>query len=351
MKKAFIKILESSSVVITNILIFLILIIITEIFFGYWFKNNLNIKLASERNIHRVYNLDFKYLKNDSSYIKNNDGFRINKINDSINNADIAFIGGSTVNQKFLNYNESMVGIISDNKPKIKIVNAGVDGMSIKGHIKSHGLWFDKIKNFNPKYYIYIIGINDRYLVDTFSFRDHIDNLEESDSISNLRELLESNSFFFTKGRYIKSLMYLKYGLKIGSKDVKKNHVYLERNKNEFISFFERERKYNQLSDKKKYIKFENWYSNRLEELSNIVTSKGSVPIYINQTTGYGHSFESYIVAKTITKHCKEKKITCLNSAKNLQFKFEDFYDESHLNIEGSKKFADYILKNLDIFQ
>ena len=51
MKKAFIKLHESSSVVITNILVFLILIIITEIFFGYWFKNNLNIKLASERNI------------------------------------------------------------------------------------------------------------------------------------------------------------------------------------------------------------------------------------------------------------------------------------------------------------
>ena len=122
MKKVFIKLLESSSVVATNILIFLILVVITEITFGYWFKNNLDIKLASERNIYRVYNLDFTYLKNDALYIKNNDGFRVNEGNDSINNADIAFVGGSTVNQKFLNYNESMVGIISNNNPKKKLL-------------------------------------------------------------------------------------------------------------------------------------------------------------------------------------------------------------------------------------
>ena len=169
--------------------------------------------------------------------------------------------------------------------------------------------------------------------------------------IANISSNCNTHNKKINKHEELLTFIEQKKPYKIGSKNVKKNHVYLERNKNEFISFFEREKKYNQLSDKKKYIKFENWYSNRLEELSNIVTSKGSIPIYINQTTGYGHSFESYIVAKTITKHCKEKKITCLNSAKNLQFKFEDFYDESHLNIEGSKKFADYILENLDIFQ
>ena len=32
---------------------------------------------------------------------------------------------------------------------------------------------------------------------------------------------------------------------------------------------------------------------------------------------------------------------------KNLQFKFEDFYDESHLNIEGSKKFAENLLAGM----
>ena len=76
--------------------------------------------------------------------------------------------------------------------------------MSIKGHINSFKFWFDKIENFRPKYFIYILGINDRYLIDTFSFREHVDNLEESTKRGNIREYLESNSFFYKKGRYIK---------------------------------------------------------------------------------------------------------------------------------------------------
>jgi len=49
-------------------------------------------------------------------------------------------------------------------------------------------------------------------------------------------------------------------------------------------------------------------------------------------------------------KHCENNSLTCLNLAKNLKLEYEDFYDESHLNINGSKKFADYIYKNLKIF-
>ena len=61
----------------------------------------------------------------------------------------------------------------------------------------------------------------------------------------------------------------------------------------------------------------------------------GSIPIFINQTTGYGHSYESFIVARTITNHCKKNKLTCLNLAKEINLEYEDFYDESHVNRSG----------------
>jgi len=339
-------------ILIANMLVFFAAIVLVEVFFGYWFKNKLENKLSSERNIYRIYVTNFKYLNNSSLYIKNNFGFRVRSTDEDISFPDIVFIGGSTVNQKFLNYDETTVGILKKNLSNYKILNAGVDGMSVKGHINSFEMWFDKINKFKPKYYIFLIGINDRYMIETFRFRDYIDNLEESDDRSNLREYLESNSFFFTKGRIVKSVLYLKYGIDLGIKKVKRNHVYIERNKFKFVSYLDRKNQYLLLSkkEKQKYEKFKKWYLDQLNQLTEKVKERGAIPIFINQTTGYGQSFESLVVAETVLDNCKIKKIKCIDVAGKLDFEYEDFYDESHLNISGSKKIANYILSELNNF-
>ena len=346
--------LKITKIILINLLIFFLTFVTFELFLGTWFKNNFKYKLSSERNINRVYKFDFEYHKGISHYIKNNYGFRIK--NDDINfdpsTIDIVFAGGSTINQKFINYDDSIVGILANKNKNLKMANSGVDGMSIKGHINSFKFWFNKIKNLKPKYFIYVLGINDRYLIEKYAFRDHVDNLEESNFRGNLREYLESNSFFYTHSRKLKSLLYLKYKLEIGTKKVKLNHVYLDRNKNEFISYEEIEKNFMKLNKNKKikYLEFERWYLSQLHILTDLVYNVGALPIFITQTTGYGHSFESFIVAKTIIKHCDINKLLCLNLAKDLNLKYEDFYDESHLNITGSKKMAEYIHTNISIF-
>jgi hypothetical protein len=346
--------LKITKIILINLLIFFLTFVTFELFLGTWFKNNFKYKLSSERNINRVYKFDFEYHKGISHYIKNNYGFRIK--NDDINfdpsTIDIVFAGGSTINQKFINYDDSIVGILANKNKNLKMANSGVDGMSIKGHINSFKFWFNKIKNLKPKYFIYVLGINDRYLIEKYAFRDHVDNLEESNFRGNLREYLESNSFFYTHSRKLKSLLYLKYKLEIGTKKVKLNHVYLDRNKNEFISYEEIEKNFMKLNKNKKikYLEFERWYLSQLHILTDLVYNVGALPIFITQTTGYGHSFESFIVAKTIIKHCDINKLLCLNLAKDLNLKYEDFYDESHLNITGSKKMAEYINTNISIF-
>ena len=339
-----------SKIIIINLFILFLSIVLIELFFGYWFKNELKNKLSSERNIYRIYNTDFKFLKNTSTYIKNNYGFRVENLNEDIHNPDYVFVGGSTINQKFLNFDETVVGILKKNIKNKKIINAGVDGMSIKGNLNSFEMWFDKIDNFNPKFYVFTLGVNDRYMIDTFRFRDFIDNLEEATRSDNLRELIESNSFFITKGRIIKSVLYLKYGINLGINNVKKNHVYIERGKVEFVSFKDREKQYQNLKkeEKIKYENFKTWYFLKLQELTKKTESRNSIPIFINQITGYGHSFESYIIADTILKHCEIYKLKCINVAEEVDFLFDDFYDENHLNQKGSRKMAEYIYKNLN---
>ena len=53
------KFLNLFKLIFVNILIFLIFLIILELIFGSWFKNNFKLRLSSERNINRVYKFDF----------------------------------------------------------------------------------------------------------------------------------------------------------------------------------------------------------------------------------------------------------------------------------------------------
>ncbi len=131
--------LKITKIILINLLIFFLTFITFELFLGTWFKNNFKYKLSSERNINKVYKFDFEYHKGISHYIKNNYGFRIK--NDDINfdpsTIDIVFAGGSTINQKFIDFDDSIVGILANKNKNLKMANSGVDGMSIKWHINS----------------------------------------------------------------------------------------------------------------------------------------------------------------------------------------------------------------------
>ena len=74
--------------------------------------------------------------------------------------------------------------------------------------------------------------------------------------------------------RYMES--YLKYGLDVGVKEVKRNHVYIERDRMEFISYNDRKKNFDKLSAerKNKYLKFEKWYLKKLDELTKLVIGR-----------------------------------------------------------------------------
>ena len=182
------KFLNLFKLIFVNILIFLIFLLILELIFGSWFKNNFKLRLSSERNINRVYKFDFNNHKGQSLYIRDNLGFRIAKNSTNPKDIDIVFAGGSTTNQKFLNYDETIVGILDDKIKKYKFVNSGIDGMSIIGHINSFDFWYNKIENFNPSYFIFYIGVNDQFLFSENKIDRNVDKLTEASKKAKIRE-------------------------------------------------------------------------------------------------------------------------------------------------------------------
>ena len=268
-------------------------------------------------------------------------GFRVPKNKEFFENPDIIFVGGSTTNQKFTNYEETIVGRLQAKFDNLNIINAGIDGISILGHINSFDLWFDKIENFGPKYYIYYIGINDKSNLKKVTKINSIDNLTESSFKNDLIRYLKSNSFFFDNLRKLKTILYLKTGKDLFLNVVNdKAVVYGERTSENFRYYSEFEK-----NNSKDLIN--EHYKSLLINLTNKVKERNSEIIYVTQISGSGMSENLFIIANTIMSHCNNFKLSCVNLAKDGNLQYDDFYDWAHLNPDGSKKVSDFLTKKL----
>tara|TARA_B110001450_G_C17647166_1_gene491713 strand:+ start:26 stop:1096 length:1071 start_codon:yes stop_codon:yes gene_type:complete len=332
-------------ILIFNIVIFISTIILLELFLGDWFNNPLKNKLSSERNINRIYSFKFSNYEGHSHYKRDNFAFRSDQ-ETVLDKVDVVFTGGSTTNQKFLKTEDTFVSLLDKKNKKTLIVNAGIDGMSIRGHIKSFQYWFNKMPKLKPKYFIFYIGINDQQLftslntINDYKAANPIDSLKESNALADLREYLESNSFFYNSLREIKAKIFLNFSKEIGANKVNsKTIVYGKRSSSNFTP-------YN--ANKFKKLKIPNSeYLELLNTLTKEVSNFGSKPIYITQISGNGMNERLYLISETIMHHCKKKDLVCINLAKKINLDYSDFYDGYHLNPNGSKKVFTYLDKEL----
>ena len=340
MKRLYLK------VVLINFLISLLLIVVLDIILGDWFNNNFDLKLSSERNINRSYQFNFTNYKGKSYYKRDKFGFRMDK-NINPQQIKIVFLGGSTINEKFTNYSETIVGIfenkLSKSNNSYKVANAGIDGMSILGHINSFNYWFDKIDNFKPEFYIYYIGLNDSFLqLDNLR---SVDLLEETSSLNRIKYFIISNSFFVKIYRNAVENINKKFNLNISINKIE-SKVYGERDPNrKFIKWNEMYDKNYKLSEND--LKFKELYEEKLKVLNNLVKNRNGKIIFITQTSGYGLSERLYLIAETIMSFCENEKLFCINLAKDLALEQNDFYDWAHLTPKGSEKAANYIYQKI----
>ena len=146
-----------------NLLFLFTLLILIELIFGYWFDDdNFGIHMRKHRNKYELYETKFNKKEYKFFYKRNFYGFRDEQI-ENLNKINYIFLGGSTGNERFLPQNLTIVGKLNKKfeNEKIKIINASVDGKTLKGHINDFKFWFPKLNNFKPKYFIIYTGIND----------------------------------------------------------------------------------------------------------------------------------------------------------------------------------------------
>ena len=203
-----------TKIIFVNFLVFLISILIIEIFFGHYFSDHSFGPYMREHRMKKIpVNFWYKGAEYDYIYKRNYHGFRGEEIDPS--QIEAVIVGGSTTDERYKPYEftitHNLNSLLKKNGYNFKIINAGIEGQSTVGHIYNFKHWFPKLKNFSPKLYIFYIGINDfNFGPDQDEYFNsggdgHVINPEASEVFF---DTVKSNSFFYDKLRIIKQKYY-----------------------------------------------------------------------------------------------------------------------------------------------
>jgi lysophospholipase L1-like esterase len=317
-----------------NLIFFIILILIFEVFFGYWFKdNNFGIYMRKERRINWQTKANFYGKEHNFFYKRNFWGFRGEELDPK--DIKVVFEGGSTGNQRYTPEHLTIVGLLNKKFEKIndqkKIYNASTDGKTVEGYVNDFLFWFPKIPQFNPEYVIFYVGINDRY-----KGEKHYDQKISFKKLDQLKDYIKNNSITIDKFKTIKNKYYPTNTLSYNFDNLKlyKNFDYYNYIKAKKIYKLPSEKNLTQLKR----------FKLRLNKLENIIDNNNYKPIFITQLMYNGLKDSNlYFVNEELKKFAQDNNFYLIPLDEILEMDVYDFYDQIHTTPKGSKKIADAI--------
>ena len=338
-----------------NVLLILFFISFVEIFFGYWFdKDNFGPYMREHRMKKNLYTVKTNEKTYNFTYKRNYFGFRGEDLKPE--DIEIILIGGSTADERYKPEKFTITGYLNASlKNKnfdLKIINAGIEGQSTRGHIINFKHWFPKIKNLSPKYIIFYVGINDALLnlSDDIIAKSMSDGwVKNPNKIESFSDNFKSSSIFYDLLRKTKHKFYLGNEQKRIIYDL--DYTIEEKtsgSKFQYLSYNQKLKLYDLNKLQKIHEKKIKYYLSNIDKLSDYTKSLGAVPIFINQEMAEAsNSKELFIMNLSLIDHCKNKSYNCIDLAKNLVGVPQYFWDGVHTTPLGSKKIADIIFPRL----
>ena len=336
-----------TKIVLTNFLVFLVIIAIMEIFFGHWFSEHSFGPYMREHRLKKNHVvLSYNDIQYDFYYKRNYHGFRGEEIDPA--QIEAVMIGGSTTDERYkpieFSIAENLNVLLKKNGYNFKITNAGIEGQSTVGHIYNFKHWFPKLKDFSPKLYIFYIGLNDYSFTpdqDEYSNFGGDGHIKNPEAIEVFFDTLKSNSFFYDKMRILKQKYYstaktVKYDLDSFLKDF------------EYINYKQALELHDVKKLKVKNQKIISKYLNRVKILNSYVAKKNSTAVFINQVMANGHKYERlFILNHSLIEYCKGVNMHCIDLAAKLNGKSNYWSDGTHTTGLGSKVIAETVIDDL----
>jgi len=329
-------------IIFFNIFISLFVILLFELFFGYWLKDsNFGIYIRDIRNIEKQFDNTHNGKKYRYTFKRNFHGF----IGDEIDPKEIkiVFEGGSTGEQIYtppeFRIVDQLNSFFKKDQIDVNIINASTGGKTTRGYYNDFENWFPKIKNFDPKIFIFYTGLNDSSL----KLPKHFDNIKRDSNFDQIEDYFKNNSIIYE----IKTKLQKKYFSKIRKfyglyeKDLYNNFKY--------INYKEAKLKFNRddLNLEETFL-INNFEKNLLNLDRKIIETK-ITPIFITQVKFDGiSSKELFLINEILKKFCKTKNYDIIKLdeiVKNLEK--NDFYDHVHTGILGSIKISKILYPHL----
>ena len=335
---------------------FLLLISVTEIFLGDWFKSDgFGSTIRNGRLKNQIYEVEYGGKIYEFFYKKNFYGFR----GDDIDPKKIKnfFIGASQGAEKFKPEEFTIIGRLNsyleqENLKNKKIYNASQDGFSTFGILNYLSKFYPKIKNFNPEKLILYIGVNDGELCNNFissksedEFQSHLvwDTMIEKNKIKLIKDYLKNTSFFLTKLKMIQLKYFSRKKQKIQTSANTENFINLQAN-TKYINYFNAK---NFHSKKKLENKFAPCKKRLIKNLTQIIdfSKKHKIEILLINNINYKGVNDDwlYYTNSIISDFAEKYSLSFIDLSKIRNIGDSDFYDDQHTTIKGSEKIAKFI--------
>jgi lysophospholipase L1-like esterase len=336
-------------------------VVILELLFGSWLGDD-PWRATRGLNILRDTSIKFDLRSADknstlkSTYTRDHFGLR-GSCKD-VSHIEILTIGGSTTDQRWNSdgstYQDVLQSLLSEKIGRqICISNAGVDGHSTFGHLKSFESWFSLINGLSPKYYLLYIGINDA------GFRegpaDGFDNAEVP-HYSALRNIIRQKSALYGLVVRLRN-----FSTRLVDNPIYASHLdYQFKEKDYVVSALTP-------GVEIKIAKNSDAFEKRLRAMLSHIRSRGALPICVSQPHLYAKKFEgknrglervfqhekiSYNgldYEASINALSKVMKTSCVESAGyfidigSKKFLDEDFYNGVHMTNSGVRRLGEYL--------
>lgn len=345
---------EWTGVALVNLAVLVALLIVVELVLGTWFFGPNLGALNVHTNVQlRIADSPYYPPGTIAHYRRDRFGLRGDYGGDPARITLLA-VGGSTTNEQLVGEGDTWSAIVERELramgKALGVANAGVDGHSTAGHIRSFDLWFGKIPGLKPRTIVFFIGINDRGVApDAVTGADA---LAHDSGYRRLRTYVENNSVLVRGARIIRGWFAARrIGVHHGTgKGETKDSRWVPAKVPPDLATRLRPNL--------------DGYAKRLRLLHAKAIAFGAVPIYVTQINGDGRLADGAIQEieasgggttfaelslynAELLKFCAEANAHCIDLAGELRFGPGDFYDSVHTTPQGSRKIGLYLAERL----
>jgi len=343
---------QAAKIAGVNLLVFVVLLIPVELWFGRWFAGPGAVSMfdATPGRV-EVRSSPLYPAGNAITNSRDRYGFRGGSADPA--RIDVLVLGGSTTAERYIDdkdiWTAQLEGLLRQSDCPITIANAGVDGYSTVGHIASFAGWFDRVPGLRPRFMLVYLGINDAavnpraaWYEDSVRYKSRWRQFEHYVAArSALRRLYVSLRGYWQARR--NQLVHDEVPITPGS-------VWQAAS---LPPDFER------TIDEKAQA-----YRARLRRLTELVRGFGAQPIYITQKRMDGRLVEGewqqvagsdgaqntatvMAINRGTLAFCRETGEVCIDLAEKIEFAPGEFADALHTNPAGSAHIARFLAGEL----